>query len=50
MLVDTPFQVFGYPGFAMLFFLAAAGIGFWLVINILIQDHRAKKERSLREK
>lgn len=45
MRVDTPFRVFGYPGFAMLCFLAAAGGGFWLVLNIFFQDHRDKKKR-----
>ncbi len=40
MRVETTFRVFGYPGLAMLCFLAAAGIGFWLVISVLIQDRR----------
>ena len=43
MQVQTTFRLFGYPGFAMLFFLAAAAGGFWLVISIFIQDHRGKK-------
>lgn len=38
MRVDTPFRLFGYPGFAMLFFLAAAGGGIWLAVNILNSD------------
>jgi ubiquinone biosynthesis protein len=44
MRVETSFQVIGYPGFAMLCFLAAAGGGFWLVINIFMQDHRDRKK------
>jgi len=43
MQVQTSFTVFGYPGLAMLCFLAAAAIGFYLVISILIQDFRDKK-------
>ena len=44
MRVDTPFQLFGYPGLAILCFLAAAAGGFWLVIGIFIQDHKSKKK------
>ena len=44
MRVETPFRIFGYPGLAILCFLAAAAGGFWLVISIFVQDHkRAKK-------
>ncbi len=46
MKVPTTFQVFGYPGLAILLFLAAAAGGFWLVINIIIQDEKDKKERK----
>jgi ubiquinone biosynthesis protein len=44
MRVDTPFRLFGYPGFAMLFFLAAASGGIWLAVNILRSD-RAPRRR-----
>jgi len=44
MRVETTFRVFGYPGFAMLCFLAAAAGGFWLVINIFVQDARSKRK------
>ena len=46
MQVETAFQIFGYPGLAMLCFLAAAAAagGFWLVIGIFIQDHKIKKK------
>jgi hypothetical protein len=30
--------IFGYPGFAMLLFLAAAGGGFWMACVILLGD------------
>jgi ubiquinone biosynthesis protein len=43
MRVETPFQLFGYPGLAMLCFMAAAGVGFWLVISIIWQDRKDKR-------
>ena len=43
MQVETSWRVFGYPGLAMLCFLAAATIGFYLVLSILVQDFRDKK-------
>jgi len=42
MRADTSFHLFGYPGLAMICFIAAGGGGFWLVLNILWQDHRSK--------
>jgi ubiquinone biosynthesis protein len=42
MRVETTFQIFGYPGLAMICFIAAAGGGFWLVLDILWTDHRSK--------
>lgn len=44
MRIDTRFLIFGYPGFAMLCFVAAAGGGFWLVLNIFYQDYKDKKK------
>lgn len=44
MRVETTFRVFGYPGFAMLCFLAAAAGGFWLVINIFVQDTKSRRK------
>lgn len=44
MQVETRFRLFGYPGLAMLCFLAAAAGGFWLVINIFVQDHKDRKK------
>jgi ubiquinone biosynthesis protein len=40
MRVDTPFRLFGYPGFAMVFFLVAAGGAMWLAVNILSSDRK----------
>jgi len=46
MRVETSFRIFGYPGLAMLLFLAAAGGGLWLVIRIFEQDRRSEKRAS----
>ena len=43
MRVQTRFELFGYPGLAILCFIAAAGGAFWLVINIFVQDYRSRK-------
>jgi predicted unusual protein kinase regulating ubiquinone biosynthesis (AarF/ABC1/UbiB family) len=42
MRVPTSFQLFGYPGLAMICFLAAASGGFWLLLSIVWQDHKTK--------
>ncbi len=39
MRVETEFTLLGYPGLAMLLFLAAAACGFMLVFNILYHDY-----------
>lgn len=44
MRVETSFQLFGYPGLAMLLFLASAAGGFWLVANIFRQDYKSRKK------
>jgi ubiquinone biosynthesis protein len=50
MRIETTFTVFGYPGIAMLLFLAASAGGFWLVWSILWGDrgtkHRASHHQS----
>jgi predicted unusual protein kinase regulating ubiquinone biosynthesis (AarF/ABC1/UbiB family) len=46
MQVKTEFTLFGYPGLAMLCFMAAAAGGFYLVFSILIHDFRDKKRTS----
>ncbi len=43
MRVDTRFRLFGYPGFAMVFFLIAAGGAIWLALNILSSDRPPRK-------
>ncbi|HLP78795.1 MAG TPA: AarF/UbiB family protein, partial [Candidatus Paceibacterota bacterium] len=43
MQVQTSFRLFGYPGLAIICFLAAAIGGTWLVLNILWQDHKSKQ-------
>ena len=45
MRVETTFRLFGYPGFAMLFFLGAAAGGSWLAVTILTSDRPAPKRR-----
>jgi ubiquinone biosynthesis protein len=40
MRVPTQFTLFGYPGVAILLFLAAAGGGFWMAWTILAGDVR----------
>ncbi len=45
MRVETSFRIMGYPGIAILFFLAAAVTGLALVANIVLHDMRAEKER-----
>jgi hypothetical protein len=38
--VETDFRILGYPGLAMLCFIAAGGGGFWLLITIFLHDRR----------
>ncbi len=42
MRIETRWTLFGYPGLAIVTFLAAAGGGFWLLINIFVQDKRSQ--------
>ena len=44
MQIQTSFRIFGYPGMAILCFLAAAAGGFWLVFSILVQDQKSRKK------
>lgn len=44
MQVPTSFQIFGYPGLAILCFVAAAGGGFWLVFSIVLTDQKTKRK------
>lgn len=49
MRIQTRFQILGYPGIAILFFLGAGVAAVWLVVNVLVHDMRAAKEQ-LRDK
>jgi predicted unusual protein kinase regulating ubiquinone biosynthesis (AarF/ABC1/UbiB family) len=42
MQVRTAFTLFGYPGFAMLLFIAAAAGGIWMAVSILTHDRRQR--------
>ena len=44
MRVETPFRIFGYPGLAILCFIFAGAGGAWLLLNILWQDHKSKRQ------
>jgi ubiquinone biosynthesis protein len=43
MRVETSFRVLGYPGIAILCFLAAAAGGVYLLVNIFVQDRRSER-------
>jgi predicted unusual protein kinase regulating ubiquinone biosynthesis (AarF/ABC1/UbiB family) len=40
MQVETSFRIFGYPGFAILLFLLAAGAAILLLLTIAVKDRR----------
>jgi predicted unusual protein kinase regulating ubiquinone biosynthesis (AarF/ABC1/UbiB family) len=44
MRVETQFELFGYPGLAIIFFLLAAGGSLLLLVDVLVKD-RARKRR-----
>ncbi len=44
MRIETSFRVFGYPGLAILCFLAAAAGGFWLVLSVFLHDSPRPKK------
>jgi predicted unusual protein kinase regulating ubiquinone biosynthesis (AarF/ABC1/UbiB family) len=46
MRVDSSWRIFGYPGLAILCFVAALGGSVWLVFGILIKDWRDKRKRK----
>lgn len=47
MRIQTPFTIFGYPGLAMLCFIAAATGGVWLLFTIFFQDEKIKKKKKI---
>jgi len=46
MRVETSWRVWGYPGLAIICFLAAAAGGVWLLFNIYIQDRRSNEKAT----
>jgi predicted unusual protein kinase regulating ubiquinone biosynthesis (AarF/ABC1/UbiB family) len=48
MRVQTRFELFGYPGLAILCFLAAAGGGVWLLLNIFFNDEKVIHNKNSR--
>lgn len=50
MRVETSFQLFGYPGLAILLFLGAAAGGLMLVISILTNDIKAGRKTNVRSR
>ncbi|MGE0444713.1 MAG: AarF/UbiB family protein [Vicinamibacterales bacterium] len=46
MRVETPFTILGYPGLAMLLFLAAAAGALWMAWTILVGDVRRVRGRG----
>ena len=44
MRIETSFRIFGYPGLAMLCFLAAAAGGFRLVFSIFVEDEKGRRK------
>jgi len=44
MQIQTSFRTLGYPGLAILCFLAAAAGAFSLVVSIFVQDHKGRKK------
>ncbi|HUA65038.1 MAG TPA: AarF/UbiB family protein [Alphaproteobacteria bacterium] len=47
MRIQTRFTIFGYPGLAILCFLAAAGGSVWLLFTIFFQDEKIKKRKRV---
>jgi hypothetical protein len=43
MQIPTFFKIWGYPGLAMLFFLAAAGGGLALLFRIALTDRQRRR-------
>jgi len=46
MRINSSFQIFGYPGIAMICFLIATGGSAWLIIGILWKDYQDKRKRK----
>ena len=46
MRISSSFQIFGYPGIAMICFLMALGGSGWLVLGILWKDYQDKRKQK----
>src|ERR1039458_55263 len=46
MRINSSFQIFGYPGIAMICLLIALGGSAWLVLGILWKDYKDKRKRK----
>jgi predicted unusual protein kinase regulating ubiquinone biosynthesis (AarF/ABC1/UbiB family) len=46
MRVQTSFMILGYPGLAMVCFTVAAGLGFWLILSIMLNDRNTNAKGS----
>ncbi len=46
MRVPSKFEIFGYPGLAMLCFLLATGGGFWLIMTIVMSDRAVRHKKK----
>lgn len=44
MRINSSFQIFGYPGIAMICFLIALGGSAWLILGILWKDYQDKRK------
>jgi hypothetical protein len=43
MRIESRFTVLGYPGFPVLMFTIAAGLGLWLIFSIFMHDRSPKR-------
>ena len=46
MRINSSFQIFGYPGIAMICFLIATGGSAWLVLGIVWKDYKDKHKQT----
>jgi ubiquinone biosynthesis protein len=46
MRIETSFTLMGYPGLAILTFLAAGAGGVWLLVRIFIQDEKQSRRKA----
>jgi hypothetical protein len=46
MRIETSFTILGYPGLAILCFIAAGGGGVALIANILLNDRKARRKAT----